>query len=144
MNSVLPDIVVVRANGATNYDGIAVKLTFFMNVKNNFAYLAFLNPEGVAEIKKSEYLAEFDKDCNFFIMDYTNPRSVFSGKIEAKILTESELKSAIKTYESFCNHFPYSDGYRERLEKALAVLDTLKNDGGGKLSITVEQRELGG
>jgi len=121
-SAVLPERVVVAARGGL-CGGLAVMLRFFMQVKNHFGYLVFLDGSGHAEVKKTEYLAEFDRERNFFIMDYANPRAAFAGRIEGRIMTKPELESALRAYKLFERTWAYPPHYREKLEKALSLLD---------------------
>ena len=113
----LPQRVIVRANDPCA-EGLAVNLRFEMSMKNDHLYTVFLGPGGLAEISGQELLRAFDEECAFFIMDFDNPRSSFTGQISAQVLSKEELLSALKAYDMFCAHYPFPKGYEKNLKAA--------------------------
>ena len=99
--------------------GLAVALTFKSKVKNDFHYTAFLSDDGRAEIGKEELLEEFDQSRNFFLMDFGDPRIVFTGQIEARIWGRKNVEKAMETYLKFKSQWKYKPDYFDNLQKAL-------------------------
>lgn len=105
--------------------GIAVRLQFHMKRKNCFNYIVFSDSNGTAEVKSDKLLAVFDEERSAFLMDYENPREVFSGKITAKILSAKELESALAAYEVFRGKVSFPSDYAEHLKAALRLGDRI-------------------
>jgi hypothetical protein len=101
-------------------EGLAVSVTFEMWRKNHFTYTVFLGPDGVIELVGSDLLRSFDEDRALFLMDYDDPRSAFTGRIIAKVLTTSELERAVETFEVYRKYVSYPEGYEARLRASLA------------------------
>jgi hypothetical protein len=119
----VPERIIVTASGSAFYDGVAVMLRFGMVQKNDFAYLAFLDRDGRAEITKSDYLRLFDEMINYALMDYHNPRGAFNGTVSADVMTQVQVEGAIHAH-SLYSGFPYPEGYRECLINALRLIKT--------------------
>ncbi len=101
-------------------EGVAVNLRFEMHSKNNFDYMVFLNDDGFATVSAEELLRTFDEDRSMFIMDYDDPRLAFNGRITAKVLSTSELHSALEALETFRGKCSFPVGYESKLRNALA------------------------
>src|SRR2546430_1793145 len=124
MSSRLPQKLTIRAHGPGRFAGLAVNLCFRMSRKNDFNFFVFLDESGSAKLRQSEYLRHFDQQRDFFLMDYVDPRGAFTGDIAATVLNVDDLKSAIRALDRFRGNFAYPEGHGERLEKALAVLES--------------------
>jgi hypothetical protein len=96
-----------------------------MKRKNCFNYIVFADSNGAAEVKSDKLLAVFDEERSAFLMDYENPREVFSGKITAKILSVKELESALAAYEVFRGKVSFPSDYAEHLKAALGLGDRI-------------------
>ena len=114
----IPQKVIVTASGEFQ-PGVAVNLQFKASAKNDFNYIVFLNNEGRGEIQRSELLQDFDQARHFFVMDYNDPRIVFTGVIDARILSKKEVEDAIVAYNNFNPHWKYRPGYLDDLKRAL-------------------------
>lgn len=128
----IPETVILRATGDLKC-GLAVRLRFSMSKKNDFYYTVFLDAKGQAEVSRGELLRSFDADRNFFLMDYCDPRILFSGQITAHVLTSGEIAKAIQARDMF-KKFPYPENYFENLKLALTA-----SPDDGKVAIGVEQ-----
>jgi hypothetical protein len=117
--SIFPSRVSVSANDA-RAEGLAINLRFEMHSKNSFDYTVFLNHEGRATVSAEELLRTFDEDRSMFIMDYDDPRLGFTGRITAKVLSTSELHSAVDALETFRGKCSFPVGYEGNLRAALA------------------------
>ena len=116
----IPEKFIVTAEGKFK-PGLAVLLRFKMSEKNNYYYFVFLDDKGQAVVGIDELLKSFDQDRNFFLMDYSNPRFVFTGQVEAHVETTEEIEGAIREREKYKGHFNYPPNYLENLKKALSA-----------------------
>ncbi|SRR6266478_7259488 len=116
----IPKKINVMAKG--NYkSGLAVILRFQMKKKNDFYYTVFLDERGEARVEENELLRSFDQDRNLFLMDYVDPRTMFNGQIEARILTRKEIETTIREHETYKLHVSYPPDYLAKLKAALRV-----------------------
>jgi hypothetical protein len=112
-----PNAVAVRVRPA-DQEGLAVSICFKSNKKNDFHFTLFVDSNGFAKVTGEELLRTFDEDRAMFIMDYQDPRLVFTGNITTKVLSNSELArslSALDIYRGMCS-FP--TGYEKKLRSA--------------------------
>jgi DNA integrity scanning protein DisA with diadenylate cyclase activity len=86
--------------------------------RNDFHYTVFLGETGTAAISMEELLRWFDEERSAFIMDYVDPRIGFSGKVEARLLSPSDMKRALKAFEQYRRYLPYPDNYEHQLRSA--------------------------
>lgn len=128
----IPEKVIVTAKGEFK-PGLAVVLHFKTSEKNDYHYTVFLDNEGKAEIEKRELLREFDETRNLFLMDFKDPRAVFTGQIEPHIWSKDEVERAINTYDKFKAVYKYSPDYLDNLKRALT------SNAESKCVINVEQ-----
>jgi hypothetical protein len=119
MNAI-PGKVLIKAQGPVKA-GLGVRLRFEMSKKNHYYYDAYLDEKGVAEVSRSQLLREFDKARELFIMDYMNPRAVFTGTIHAHVLSKDEIEKGIEAYNTFGKNYQYPTAYLETLKHALNV-----------------------
>jgi hypothetical protein len=117
-DSVFPASVFVRATPPV--EGLAVSLSFEMRRKNSFTYTVFLDSRGAAEISDRDLLTTFDEDVRTFLMDYVDPRSHFTGRITATVMSDRELQQAVEAFEMFRGHLSFPARYESRLRAALA------------------------
>lgn len=111
--------VTTRAKGPSSAEGLCVCLRFEMHSKNNYNYIVFLDSRGTASASREEILSVFDEERQTFIMDYDDPRVAFTGKITAKALSSTEIKSAMDAFQMFRSKLSFPEKYEERLKKAL-------------------------
>jgi hypothetical protein len=97
---------------------LAVGIYFEMSKKNNFAYTAFLDEGGVANIPGEQLLKTFDATRFLFLMDYVDPRNNFTGKVTAKVLSNLELRRAMEAFEIFRGKVAFPTDYEENLKAA--------------------------
>jgi len=95
-------------------------LSFGMSRKNNYSYLAFLNADGVVDISDDEFLSSFRQDMDTFLMDYSDPRTYFTGKITAEVLGATRLDGAIRAFEMYHDYISYPPSYEANLRAAAA------------------------
>ena len=98
--------------------GTAVDVCFRMAKGNDFHYVIFVGENGTAAISMEELLRWFDGERSAFIMDYVDPRSGFSGKIEARVLGPSDVDRALIAFEAYRKYLPYPEGYEHHLRSA--------------------------
>ncbi|MBE3123184.1 MAG: hypothetical protein IMZ65_00080 [Planctomycetes bacterium] len=91
-----------------------------MSRKNSFHYMVFLDATGAAEVSGEDLLSIFDEDRTAFLMDYTNPRTDFAGRITAKVLGTAEIDSAVRAFEMFRGNLSFPFGYEGNLRAAAA------------------------
>jgi hypothetical protein len=101
-------------------EGLAVRLWFEMVDKNDYPYTVFLGPGGFAEVSAEDLLRDFDHQASFAIMDYTNPRGGFSGRVTASILTNEELRRGMEGVEKYRKFYTLPEGCEEKLRAAAA------------------------
>jgi hypothetical protein len=120
MNTIFnfPKRVTVRVSPPI--EGLAVSLLFGMRKKNKFGYIIFTNILGIGEVAREELLHIFDEERSFFIMDYVDPRTNFSGEITAKVLSRSDLDGALKALGLFRDRISFPPGYEKNLGSAIA------------------------
>jgi hypothetical protein len=99
--------------------GLAVLICFEMFKKNNFNYTIFVGKDGVATIRAEELLKWFDETRFLFLMDYVNPRGNFTGRITAKVLSNSDLLRAIEAFERFYDKVQFPADYETNLRAAV-------------------------
>lgn len=114
----LPNSIVVRVLPRP-VEGVAVCLTLEMTVKNDFNYTIFLDHTGIIELGVSELVQAFDWTREFFVMDYSDPRTHFDGKISARVLSDSELAHAMTAFENFNGKYPFPENYEKNLRAAI-------------------------
>lgn len=68
-----------------------MSLCFVSSAKNDFHYTLFTDDDGRAHATGEELLRNFDEERSTFIMDYGDPRRVFTGHINARVLSSAEL-----------------------------------------------------
>jgi hypothetical protein len=100
-------------------NGLAVGVYFEMQKKNSFGYVVFLDGNGFTEISGDELLKTFDATRFLFLMDYVDPRNNFTGKITAKVLSNSDLRRAITAFETFRGRVGFPADYEKNLAKAV-------------------------
>ena len=120
MSQMIPAKVIVTARDGIR-PGTAVVLRFKMSEKNDYSFIVFLDAEGRKEVGQDELLREFDQTANAFLMDYVNARAVFTGTIEAHVLTQEELESAMRAYDMFNAQLDYAPDYLDKLKSAFAI-----------------------
>lgn len=98
--------------------GTAVDICFGMAKRNDFHYVIFVGDTGTAAISMNDLLKWFDGERSAFTMDYADPRSGFSGKIEARVLGPSDVDSALKAFETYRKYLPYPEDYEHHLRSA--------------------------
>jgi hypothetical protein len=113
-----PKNVAVRVQPAES--GVAVWLTFESSHRNNFSYTLFVDAAGRAQVSGEDLLRWFDQERFTFLMDYYDPRTVFTGRVTAEVLSNSELESAMGAFTMFNRHISYPDGYEDKLKAAFA------------------------
>jgi hypothetical protein len=91
--------------------GLAVYLCFAMSRKNNFHYLVFLDSAGSAAVSGNELLKSFDEQCDNSLMDFANPRTAFTGRVTAEVLSAAQLDDALNAFQMFRRHFSFPAGY---------------------------------
>jgi hypothetical protein len=89
-----------------------------MSRKNPFDFVAFTSDDGTAAIRSDELLRTFDREREFFLMDYIDPRVGFTGKVTGKVLSDDEVRAAIKAVAEYRKCYSYPDGYEEGLRQA--------------------------
>jgi hypothetical protein len=114
----VPDSVTVKVEPPV--EGLAVFLVFGMARKNDFTYLVFLGPDGIAAVSGATLLESFDQKRNTFLMDYVDPRRAFTGRITARVLTSSELDRALTAFNMFRKYLVYPGGYETKLRAAIS------------------------
>ncbi len=100
--------------------GLAVLICFEMSKKNNFNYTIFVGKDGVATIRTDELLKWFDETRFLFLMDYVNPRSNFTGRITARVLSNSDLLRASEALERFHGKVQFPTDYEKHLRAAVS------------------------
>lgn len=116
----IPNGVTVTArSNAASAEGLCVCLRFEMRSKNSYSYVLFLDSQGTASTSREELLTAFDEERQTFIMDYDDPRVVFTGTITAKALSSAELKSALEAFQMFRGKLSFPAHYEERVKAAL-------------------------
>lgn len=100
-------------------NGLAVLICFEMSKKNNSNYTIFVGIDGVATIRSEELLKWFDETRILFLMDYVNPRSNFTGRITAKVLSNSDLLRAIEAFEMWHGKVQLPTDYEPNLRAAV-------------------------
>jgi len=108
-------------------EGLAVLITLEMSRKNRFDYIAFVAEDGVAKVSESDLLKWFNAERSLFAMDYVDPRSAYTGRVFARVLTNSELESAIKSFELYRKYTWYPEGHEGKLRAALSRGQDPKN-----------------
>jgi Domain of unknown function (DUF6881) len=114
-----PKSVTVRVRPA-GHEGLAVSLCFESNRKNHFYYPLFVDRDGFAEVSGEELLRTFDEERSMFIMDYDDPRLVFTGRITAEVQSNADLEGALGAIEIFRGECSFPEGYEEKLRSAAA------------------------
>ena len=127
----IPKKIIVKAKGEKT-SGVSVILKFKMLQKNDFDFIVFLDDSGKAEISRDDLLRSFDRDRNLFLMDFCDPRQVFTGQIEAWVATTDEIEGAIKSYELYKKHISYPPDCLEKLNKAANLVSSI-------ISVEIEQ-----
>ncbi len=56
-----------------------------------------------------------------FIMDYSNPRTCFTGKIHTTILDEAVLKEIMEIYDRLSDLYSYPKDFKKNLQDALQL-----------------------
>lgn len=115
----LPEHLIVAAAGEFEA-GLAVRLWFEMKEKKSFSIIVFLLDEAVT-LTKEDLLWEFDQIRSLFVMDYADPRELFTGKINADAMTEAQIMDAIAAYHHFSKVLQFPPEYLQNLEKALQI-----------------------
>jgi hypothetical protein len=111
-----PSRVSIQVHPA-DQDGLAVILRFKSSIKNDFDYIAFVDSTGRAELHGDELLRSFDEDRDFFIMDYADPRFVFTGQITAEVLSTVALEGAVDVLRQFTS-YSFPKDYKKNLRRA--------------------------
>jgi hypothetical protein len=132
VSNLFPNSVIIAANGSFK-PGLAIRLRFAMSGRNDFYYTAFLDDNGMAKVGRDELLRSFDAGRNLFIMDYCDPRAVFTGQITSHVLTGKEITKAIEARGIF-KKYPYPNNYFENLKLALTA-----NPDDARVEILIEQ-----
>jgi hypothetical protein len=117
--SSFPSNVAVRVRPA-GQDGLAVSVCFESQRKNHFYYPLFVNRDGFAEVSGDELLRTFDETRSMFMMDYDDPRLVFTGRITAVVLSNTDLERALDALDLFRGKCSFPTGYEENLRAAMA------------------------
>lgn len=112
-----PKNVAVRVRPACP-EGLAVSLRFESSKKNHFYYLLFVDRDGFADVSGDELLRTFDETRSTFIMDYDDPRLVFTGHITAKVQNNADLAGALRALNMFRGKCSFPEGYEEKLKSA--------------------------
>jgi hypothetical protein len=115
----LPDYLIVAAAGEYQA-GLAVRLQFGMNQKNDFTYIAFIHDHPLT-LTKATILERFDQIRNYSLLDYADPRSAFDGQIDVQVLTSAEIRAAIKHYHACAGAKMCPTGYLKSLEASLRI-----------------------
>ena len=115
----MPKYLLVAAAGEFE-PGLAVGIRFGMKSKNGFFLIVFIYDKALT-LSQEDLLTEFDQVRNVFVMDYADPRVAFDGNIQSDVLTETEIRAAIKAYHQYANVLKFSPGYLQNLEKALEI-----------------------
>jgi hypothetical protein len=102
-------------------EGLAVNLCFEASKKNNFNYILFVDSNGRAEASGNELLRTFDEDRQMFLMDYEDPRLVFTGNISAKVLSKGEIDQAVSALSIYRTVCKYPANYEANLTRAKNV-----------------------
>jgi hypothetical protein len=116
----LPESILVRVTPAPP-EGLAVFLQFGMQRKNSFGFPVFVGPWGEARVSKAQLLDFFDHERRAFLMDYVDPRTNFTGAIEAHVWRPEDVRHAQRVFEMYRRHLEYPQDYAERLRRALEV-----------------------
>lgn len=114
----LPQHIVVRANDS-RAEGVAIRLCFEMNYKNDFYYPLFLGQGGTAEVTVEELLRYFEVERSLALMDYVDPQAGFTGKVTAAVMSDDELQRAVEASKLFGRYAPYPNGYEANLLAAV-------------------------
>ncbi len=114
----LPKQVTIRVVPSP-ISGIAIGVYFEMGKKNNFGYTVFVDAGGIARIHIEEFLRTFDETRFLFLMDYVDPRSNFTGRVTAKVLSMSDLQRALRAFQAFDGKVPFPADYRKNLKAAI-------------------------
>ena len=104
----------------TAREGLAVALSFESSRKNHFHYTLFVDRDGFAEVSAEELLRTFDEDRSIFMMDYDDPRLVFTGRITATVMSTCELERALGAFDLYRGGFSFPIGYEDNLRLAIA------------------------
>ena len=112
--------------------GLAVRVTLRTTNKNDFNFLVFTDAAGRACLRQSQYLEQCEQDRKFWLMDYPDPRTTYSGKIDAETLDERGVINAIDAFNSYREYFPFPDGYEQSLRLAASLAE---RPGDFKLSV---------
>jgi hypothetical protein len=115
----LPDYLIVAAAGEFQ-PGLAVRLQFGMKQKMDFTYIAFIE-DGPLTLSKAMILERFDRIRKCSLSDYADPRSAFEGRIEAEVLTSTEIRAAIKHCHAYAGTKIYPPIYLKSLEASLRI-----------------------
>jgi len=86
--------------------------------KNDLHYTLFTDHDGSAQVTGDELLHCFDEERSSFIMDYGDPRIVFSGGITASVMSNTELARAVAAFNVYRGTFSFPSDYEQHLKLA--------------------------
>lgn len=121
--AIFPEHLIIRiTDDSTNLplEKIAIIITLFAKIKNNYHFIAnnISDINGVINISKDWIEHQIDDAINLFVMDYASALNDCQQKIEIKIISDKEIKGAIKSLRLFGDSVKNYKGRIALLKKA--------------------------
>ena len=87
---------------------LLVMLRLSTNHKNNYSLiLAPTDSSGRSSISKEDLINDAIKTADLALMDYVPLEESYTGEIQAKVMTKTDVEHAIKAYEIYgADHYP--------------------------------------
>ena len=107
--------------------GLAIKTSIKTTFKNPFdSVWGPSDEEGAVLVRRSDLLGQADADRRLFCMDYGDPESDGSGRVEVSVEDVDRLKRALNGYKRYSAAYEFPVGYRAMLLEAKRIMATLR------------------
>lgn len=90
-----------------------------MERKNDYHMVLFTDDAGRVQIDGEHLAVLLESERQLFPSDYEDVRAFSTGHISARVLTDEELRGALRAFELYRSHTSYPPGYEAGLLNAI-------------------------
>jgi hypothetical protein len=113
------DIQIVISAGEQPLAQMLAALTFVTSEKNSFHFVfGPSDAHGNIRVSRAQILAEAQKDREFFLMDYAELESAWTGSLVVTPMNREATSRARSAFQRFEPHYRYRENYKEDLDVA--------------------------